>query len=222
MTIATMIPTKPEAAERNPMLRVVRMFAEDLASSLIFAGLFAVTHSAYLATGIALAIGIGQIAWRIARRSPIDAMQWMSLGLVVVLGGASLLTHDPRFVMVKPTLIYIVVGSAMLQRGWMTRYMPPEVLTWAPAVPVMFGHIWAAMMFTTAVMNLAFAASGNATLWALWLAIFPIASKLSLFGMQYLITRVIVRRRVVGALVANRGGVQPDQGQWSKLGGRMA
>ena len=35
----------------------------------------------------------------------------MSLGLVVVFGGASLVTHDPRFIMLKPTLIYAVIGG---------------------------------------------------------------------------------------------------------------
>jgi intracellular septation protein len=193
------IPSEPQAGQDHSFLKIGLMFAADLASSLIFAGLYATTHSAYIATGVALAIGIGQIGWNLARRSPIDAMQWMSLGLVIVLGGASLLTHDPRFVMVKPTLIYVVVGSAMLQRGWMVRYMPPEVRTWAPSLPVIFGYIWAAMMFATAAMNLVLARSGNATLWAVWLAVFPVASKLGLFGVQYLITSAIVRHRMRAA-----------------------
>ena len=74
--------------------------------------------------------GFAQIAYLKLRRSPIDAMQWMSLGLVVVFGGASLLTHDPRFIMFKPTLIYVAIGAVMLKRGWMTRYMPPVALPW--------------------------------------------------------------------------------------------
>jgi intracellular septation protein len=193
------IPAQPQATQNHSLLKIGLMFAGDLASSLIFAGLYAVTHNVYLATGVALAIGVGQIGWGIARRSPIDAMQWMSIGLVVVLGVASLLTHDPRFVMVKPTLIYIVVGSAMLQRGWMTRYMPLEVVTWAPKAPEAFGYIWAGLMFATAAMNLALAAHGNTALWTAWLAVFPLASKLGLFGVQYLITRAMVGRRMRAA-----------------------
>jgi intracellular septation protein A len=199
MTLANPVSARPQANGGHPMLKAVRLFAEDLASSLAFAGLFAVTHNPLIATVIALSIGVGQIAWHLARRSPIDAMQWMSVGLVVVLGGASLLTHDPRFVMVKPTLIYIVVGSAMLRRGWMTRYMPPQVLTWAPKVPETFGYIWAALMFATAAANLALAAHGDMALWTVWLAAFPLASKLGLFAAQYMITNVIVRRRIHAA-----------------------
>ena len=37
----------------------------------------------------------------------------------------ALLTDDPRFVMLKPTLIYCIVGTVMLKPGWMTRYLPP-------------------------------------------------------------------------------------------------
>jgi intracellular septation protein len=191
--------TPPQAPKGNRLLKAGRFIAEDLASSLLFAGLFAATHNAYLATGVAVAVGVSQIAWRLARRSPIDALQWMSLGLVVVLGGASLLTHDPRFVMVKPTLIYVVVGSAMLKRGWMTRYMPPEALAWGTDVIETFGYIWAAMMFVTAAMNLALIDHGDMALWTLWLAVFPVASKLVLFGVQYVATNLIVRRRMRAA-----------------------
>ena len=52
-------------------------------------------------------------------------MQWMSLGLVIVFGSATLLTHNPRFMMAKPTIIYVLIGAAMMQRGWMLAYMPP-------------------------------------------------------------------------------------------------
>jgi intracellular septation protein len=189
----------PQTPKGSRLLKAGRFIAEDLASSLLFAGLFAATHNAYLATGVAVAVGVSQIVWRLARRSTIDALQWMSIGLVVVLGGASILTHDPRFVMLKPTLIYLVVGSAMLKRGWMTRYMPPEALAWGKDVIETFGYIWAAMMFATAAMNLALVDHGDMALWALWLAVFPVASKLVLFGAQYGVTNLIVRRRMRAA-----------------------
>jgi intracellular septation protein len=48
--------------------------------------------------------------WEFARKRPMGTMQWMSLFLVVSFGGITLLTNDPRFVMIKPSLIYKVVG----------------------------------------------------------------------------------------------------------------
>ena len=48
-------------------------------------------------------------------------MQWMSLGLIVVLGSATMLTQSPRFIMIKPTIVHFAVAAAMLRRGWMLR-----------------------------------------------------------------------------------------------------
>ncbi len=196
---------EPEGSRIHPIIHAGKWIAADLFSTLLFVALYAVTHSVYVATGLSIATGLGQIAYLKLRRSPIDAMQWMSLGLVVVFGGASLVTHDPRFIMLKPTLIYVVVGMVMLKPGWMVRYMPPIALQWSRDVVVAFGYAWAAMMFATAALNLILVANGDPKLWAWFIGVFPIASKLALFAVQYLTTRVIVigrRRGNASALAA--------------------
>ena len=66
---------------------------------------------------VGVALGLAQIGWQFVRKKPIDTMEWMSLFLVVGSGAATLLTSNPRFVMVKPSLIYIVVGVVMLKPG---------------------------------------------------------------------------------------------------------
>ena len=55
-----------------------------------------------LAVALGVALGVVQIGWMKLRRQPIDTMQWLSIGLVVVSGIATMLTSDPRFVMLKP------------------------------------------------------------------------------------------------------------------------
>jgi intracellular septation protein A len=176
-----------------------RELATDLLSSLLFAVLLSFTHDATFSIGVAIAAGVVQIGWLTLRGRKADAMQWMSLGLVVVFGGASLFTHDPRFLMFKPTLIYCAVGAVMLKRGWMTRYIPGPALEWAPDVTTVFGYVWAGMMFTTAAINLALVANGDPKAWAWFLGVFPLSSKLGLFAVQYLTTRFIVIRRVRAA-----------------------
>ena len=44
-------------------------------------------------------------------------MQWMSLGLVVVLGGATMLTQSPRFMMIKPTIVHFAVAAGYAWAG---------------------------------------------------------------------------------------------------------
>ena len=169
---------------------------EDLLSTVFFMVLLGLTHDVALATGAAIAIGIGQVALCWIRRRPIDAMQWLSLGLVVVMGGASLLTRDPRFVMVKPTLVLTAVGVVMLKKGWMNRYLPSVVTDNAPEMGLIFGYVWAGMMFATAGLNLAVAFGTDPRTWALVMSTVPLASKVALFLIQFATMRVLVGRRV--------------------------
>jgi intracellular septation protein A len=185
-----------EGSGVHPLIHAGKWLVADLFSTLSFVALYALTHSVYVATGLAIALGVAQIAWLKLRRSPIDAMQWMSLGLVVVFGGASLMTRDPRFVMLKPTIIYAVIGAVMLKPGWMVRYMSPVVLRWGRDVVTGFGYAWAGMMFLTGALNVALVVHGDPKLWAWWIGVFPVASKIALFAVQYLTTRIVVRSRM--------------------------
>lgn len=72
----------------------------------------------YLATLVAIVASFGQIAWVKARGHKVDKMLWVSLGIIVVFGGATLLLHDKTFIKWKPTVLYwlfavVLVGSAM-------------------------------------------------------------------------------------------------------------
>jgi len=202
MTTATETLASPTQGLRgHPIVHAGKWLAADLFSTLMFVGLYAVTHSVYVATGLAIAAGVVQIAWLNVRRQPIDAMQWMSLGLVIVFGGASLFAHDPRFIMLKPTFIYAVIGAVMLKPGWMTRYMTPLVLQWSRDVIVAFGYLWAGTMFATGALNLVLVFHGDPKVWAWFIGVFPIASKLSLFAVQYLVTRLIVIARMRAAAI---------------------
>jgi intracellular septation protein A len=165
----------------------------------VFVAFYAITKSAAVAAGLAIAIGLGRIAYLKFRNVPIDTMQWLSLFLVVVFGGATLLTRNPLFVMLKPTLIYAAVGTVMLKPGWMSRYIPPAAQVHGADVTVAFGYLWAALMFATAGANLAVAHWAGPATWAWFIATFPIASKLVLIAAQYAATRSVVRRRIRAA-----------------------
>jgi intracellular septation protein A len=200
---ASDLPAETEGSRVHPLVHAGKWLVADLLSTLTFVGLYAVTHSIYVATGLGIATGVAQVAYLKFRRAPIDAMQWMSLGLVVVFGGASLFAHDPRFIMLKPTFIYAVVGAVMLRPGWMVRYMPPAALEWSRDVIVVFGYVWAGMMFLTGALNLVLVAHGDPKAWAWFIGVFPIASKLGLFAVQYVVTRVVVVARKRAGVAAS-------------------
>lgn len=181
------------------LIFAARPLALDLVSTLVFVALTALTHNVMLATAVAVVAGASRVAWQVARRERVNALQWMSLGLVLVTGGATLLTRDPRFMMVKPSVVYLLVGAAMLQRGWMLPYMPPagrEVLP--DAVMIRWGYVWAGLMFATAGLNAVVALTASLAVWSLFIAVFPAASKLALFAVTFLSVRaqaIRARRR---------------------------
>ena len=68
----------------------------------------------FVATGVAIAATVLQIGWALARRHRISNMQWMSLAIIVLFGGATLLLRDETFIKWKPTVLYWLAGVVFL------------------------------------------------------------------------------------------------------------
>lgn len=168
----------------------------DMASTLFFLALYLWTDSIPLSVALGVALGISQIGWQFACKKPIETMEWLSLFLVVGSGTATLLTNDPRFVLIKPSLIYVIVAVVMLKPGWMTRYLPPVAMEIVPDVAFIFGFVWSGLMFFSAALNAIVALNFSVMAWASIMSIYAIISKLILFLTQYATMRYIgVRRR---------------------------
>jgi intracellular septation protein len=167
----------------------------DLASTFIFLIVYLLSNSIPLSVILGMALGIAQVAWELARKRPIGTMQWMSLFLVVCFGGITLVTNDPRFVMIEPSLIYAVVGVVMLKPGWMNRYLPPVAIELMPDVGRVFGFVWSGLMFFSAALNLILALNLSVVTWASFMSVYGIISKLGLFLIQYGTMRYVGFRR---------------------------
>jgi intracellular septation protein len=177
------------------MLRAVRLLLSDLASTLIFLAVVLLTRDVPLAIIAGIVIGVGQVGWQLALKQPIGTMQGMSLLLVIGLGAVSLITNDPRFVMFKPSLIYIIVGVVMLKRGWLNRYLPPIAIELVPDIAVIFGFIWAGLMFFSAGLNVIVTLNFSPEGWAAFMSVYGIVSKAGLFLIQYAVMRFFAVRR---------------------------
>ena len=71
----------------------------DLASTFFFLIVYSVTKNIVLSVVLGMALGVAQIGWELARKKPIDTMQWLSLFLVMGFGTATLISNNPHFVM---------------------------------------------------------------------------------------------------------------------------
>ncbi|GKS85812.1 septation protein A [Acidovorax sp. SUPP1855] len=68
----------------------------------------------YTATAVAIAATVLQIGYLRYKNGKVEPMQWVSLGVIVVFGGATLLSHSETFIKWKPTVLYWLMGSALL------------------------------------------------------------------------------------------------------------
>ena len=68
----------------------------------------------YVATGVAIVATFAQIGWVWTRKRKVDGMLWVSLGVITVFGGATLLLHDEMFIKWKPTVLYWLFAATLL------------------------------------------------------------------------------------------------------------
>jgi intracellular septation protein A len=172
----------------------------DLLSAILFVAIYEITGNVLYGVGFGIAAGVAQIGYRLLRKLPVDTMQWASIVLVVVLGALTFLTHDPRFVLIKPSIGAFAIGCVMMKRNWLGRYLPPIASENLPErVVVGFGYGWALLMFAQAAANLAAAYAFDLKTWVLVNSIMPLASWFALFVVQFLTFRYFIRRRLRAA-----------------------
>lgn len=178
------------------MKNVFVKLAADFFSTIVFLAIYALTDNVVVATLAAVAAAIAQVVHARVKGQALDVMTYASLALVIVLGGATLLTHDPRFVLVKPAIGHFAVGCIMLRKDWMLRYSPPLVHDTIPHLVRLAGYAWAALMFALGLGTIAVAATGDIKLWAFYVSVVAIGAKIAAFAIQYLTFRTVIRRKL--------------------------
>jgi intracellular septation protein A len=190
------------ATEDTTMKDVFAKLATDFLSTIVFLTLYLVSGNVVLATCVAIAGAVAQVIYSRAKRQPLSFMTYASLALVIVLGSATLLTNDPRFVLAKPSIAHFAIGAIMLKRGWMLRYMPPIVAETIPEYVTFAGYAWAALMFVLGLGTIATALSGDLKLWAIYVSVGLVGAKLAAFAVQYVAFRLLVTNRIRAARAA--------------------
>src|SRR6266404_8235888 len=174
------------------MKDVFARLATDFFSTIVFLALYLITGSVVLATSVAIAGAVAQVIYSRIKGKPLGFMTFASLGLVIVLGSATLLTHDPRFVLAKPAIGHFAIGIIMLKRGWMLRYMPPIVTETIPEYVTFAGYAWAGLCFVLAAGTIGVAMTGDMRLWTFYVTVVLVGAKIAAFAIQYIAFRVLV------------------------------
>jgi intracellular septation protein len=70
-------------------------------------------YDIYVATAVAIGATFAQIGWVWMRHRKVDNMLWVSLAVITVFGGATLLFKDDTFIKWKPTVLYWLFGAVL-------------------------------------------------------------------------------------------------------------
>jgi intracellular septation protein len=71
-------------------------------------------YDIFIATAVAIAAAIAQIGWLWFRRRQVDKMMWINLAIIVIFGGATLISQDETFIKWKPTVLYWLIAAVLL------------------------------------------------------------------------------------------------------------
>ena len=94
----------------------------------------------YVATAVAIAATIVQIAWTKYRHGKVDTMLWVSFAIIGIFGGATLLLHDETFIKWKPTVLYWLFSATLLISNlWFKKNLMRALLQEKMALPL---HAW--------------------------------------------------------------------------------
>ena len=181
------------------MKDVFAKLGADFFSTIVFLTVYLISGDVLLATGVAIAGSVAQVIYARVKGQSLGFMTYASLALVIVLGSATLMTSDPRFVLAKPAIVHFAIGAVMLKRGWMLRYMPPMVAETIPEYVTFAGYAWAVLMFALGAGTIAVAMTGDIKLWAFYVSVVALGAKVVAFAVQYVAFRVLVTGRIPAA-----------------------
>ena len=113
----------------------------------------------YVATAVAIAANVLQIAWLMITKKKIEPMVWISLAIIAVFGGATLWLHDETFIKWKPTVLYWAFAAALLGAQWFfnknfIRVMMEKNITLPEPIWTRLNLCWATFFAVMGVINL--------------------------------------------------------------------
>jgi len=144
-------------------------FLFDLFPVLLFFAAFKFADI-YVATAVAIGATFLQIGLLALLRRRIEPMLWVSLAIIVVFGGATLVLRDETFIKWKPTVLYwlfgaVLAGSALLLRKNLIRSMLAAQVELPEPIWARLNWSWVAFFAFMGVDNLLVAFNFSTDQW---------------------------------------------------------
>lgn len=75
-------------------------------------------YDIYIATGVAIAASAVQVLWYYFRHKRTETMHLVTLGVLVVFGGMTIIFHDDTFIKWKPTIVNWIFAVILIGSHW--------------------------------------------------------------------------------------------------------
>jgi intracellular septation protein len=123
-----------------------------------------------LATAVAIVATICQVGWLLMRGRKVDTMLWISLAIIVVMGGLTLALRNPNFIKWKPTVLYwafavVLLGADRLLRKNLIRSMMQAQMSLPDAVWTRLNLSWVGFFVLMGAVNLYVAYNYSESTW---------------------------------------------------------
>jgi intracellular septation protein len=127
-------------------------------------------YDIFVATAAAIVATIVQVAWSWFRHRKVDTMLWVTLVIMLVFGGATLISRDPTFIKLKPTVLYwlfaaILIGSQLFFKKNLIRALMEKQMALPDAIWLKLNASWTAFFAVMGVLNLYVAYSFSEATW---------------------------------------------------------
>lgn len=123
----------------------------------------------YVATGVAIAAAVAQIAWCLLRREKVKPVQWIGLGFILVFGTATILLQDEFYIKIKWTLFYslmggLIIAAVLLGKNPLKSILGNEIEL-PPEVWQKLSYSWGGFFLLLAALNQYFAMTLSLDAW---------------------------------------------------------
>ena len=123
-------------------------------------------YDIFVATGVLMVAAVAQVGWSWHRHRRVDTLYWVTLGLTLFLGGATLVLKDQTFIKWKPTVVNWLFALAF----FISRYvgskpilqrMMADTISLPDPVWTRLNWSWIIFFTTMGTLNLYVAFSGH-------------------------------------------------------------
>jgi intracellular septation protein len=147
----------------------IMKFLFDLFPIILFFVAFKI-WGIFTATAVAIVATLVQIAFVAFRHRKVDPMLWVSLGVVTVFGGATLVLHNDTFIKWKPTVLYwafsvaLVISQLAFNKNLIEAMMGKQI-TLPHRVWAQLNYVWAVFFVLLGIVNLFVAYNFSTDAW---------------------------------------------------------